>query len=103
MEIVDYTAKDDRNKLRISLVPTQIIRAIAAVRMYGTKKYKDPDNWLMIEPERYRDALLRHLLAYLDNPTAVDDESGLPHLYHVACNVAFLIDLEKDFWEPLDK
>ena len=103
MEIIDYTAKDDRNKLRISLVPTQIIRAIAAVRMYGTEKYKDPDNWLMIEPERYRDALLRHLLAYLDNPTAVDSKSGLPHLYHAACNIAFLIDLEKDYWNPLDK
>lgn len=103
MEDVDYTAKHDRGKLRISLVPTQIIRAIAAIRMYGTEKYDDPDNWKWVGAERYRDALLRHLLAYIDEPAALDTESGLPHLWHAACNMAFLIDLEKDLWEPLDK
>lgn len=87
-------AKADAGKLRISLVPTGIIREIAKVRMYGTKKYHDPENWKKVEKERYRDALLRHILAYIDNPDGVDEESGLPHLSHVACNVAFLIELE---------
>ena len=94
--IPDQTAKADKGKLRLSLVPREIIRAIAKVRMFGTEKYKYPDNWRRVEPERYRDALYRHFLAYLDDPHGKDPESGLPILYHVACNCAFLIELEKE-------
>lgn len=91
---MDYTAKHDEGKLQISLVPTQIIRDIAEVRMYGNKKYKDLNNWKVVEKQRYIDALLRHLLAYLDNPNSVDEESGIPHYKHMACNMAFICDLE---------
>ena len=35
----------------------------------------------------------RHLLAYLDDPGGVDRESGLPHLWHLACNVDFSIEI----------
>ena len=86
--------KADGGKLRFTLVPRQIIYDIAKIREYGCKKYKDPDNWKKVEPERYRDAMLRHLFAYLDDPQGVDEESGLKHLWHLACNIAFLCDLE---------
>ena len=89
-------AKADAGKLRLTLVPRSIIRAIAAIRMYGCEKYGDPENWRRVAPERYRDALFRHLLAYLDDPDGVDEESGLPHLWHLACNVAFLCEMEGD-------
>lgn len=36
----------------------------------------------------------RHWLAYLDDPAGTDAESGLPHLWHLACNAAFLIEME---------
>ena len=90
----DQTAKADAGKLRISLVPTQIIRDIAEVRMYGTNKYHEADNWKRVEIERYRDALLRHTLAYLDDPESVDEESGIPHYKHMACNMAFICAME---------
>lgn len=92
----NQTAKADAGKPRLSLVPQQIIYDIAEVREYGVKKYKNPDNWKLVEIERYRDAMFRHMLAYLDNPQGVDDESGLPHLWHLATNVAFLCELEKE-------
>ena len=38
---------------------------------------------------------MRHMMAYLDDPRGVDEESGLPHLWHLACNVAFLCEMEK--------
>lgn len=38
---------------------------------------------------------MRHVVAYLGDPHGVDEESGLPHLWHMACNIAFLIELEK--------
>lgn len=90
----DQTAKADGGKLRPTLVPTGMILAVAAVREYGCKKYSDPDNWKRVEPQRYRDALYRHWLAYLSGETH-DEESGLPHLWHLATNAAFLIELDE--------
>lgn len=87
-------AKADAGKPQLTLVPRAILPAIARVREYGTKKYGDPDNWKQVDKQRYRDAMFRHLLSYLDDPTGTDEESGLPHLWHVACNVAFLCELE---------
>lgn len=91
----NQTVKADAGKLKPTLVPVDLIRAVAEVRMYGNAKYPDggPDNWKQVEPQRYKDALYRHWLAYLDGEM-VDMESGLPHLWHLACNVAFLIELE---------
>lgn len=92
----DQSAKADAGKIQLCLVPREIIRAIARIRMYGNAKYPDggPDNWKAVEPERYRDAAFRHWLAYLDDPQGVDEESGLPHLWHLACNIAFLCEME---------
>lgn len=95
---LNQKAKADAGKPRVSLVPSQIVYDIARIREYGNKKYPEggKDNWKRVEVERYRDAAYRHLLAYIDDPHGVDEESGLPHLWHLACNVAFLCELEKD-------
>lgn len=87
-------AKHDAGKARLSLVPTRIIYAIARIREYGNRKYGDPDNWKTVELQRYRDAAFRHLLDYIKDPEGVDSESGLPHLWHLACNIAFLCEME---------
>lgn len=92
----DQTAKRDAGKPRLSLVPTEIINCIARVREYGVTKYIDPDNWKRVSTDRYHDALFRHVIAYINDPTSVDEESGLPHLWHIATNCAFLCELEKD-------
>ena len=99
---MNQNAKADKGKLKLTLVPTEIIRDIAVIREYGNNKYPNggKDNWKSVEPERYRDAAYRHMLAYVDNPVSIDDESGYPHLWHLACNVSFLCDLEKErFYE----
>lgn len=87
-------AKADEGKPRLSLVPRKIIWDIARIREYGNKKYGDPNNWRKVEPQRYRDAAYRHFLRYLDDPSGVDEESGLPHLWHLATNISFLCELE---------
>lgn len=93
----NQTIKADAGKLKLSLVPTEIIKAIARVRMYGNNKYPtgSPDNWKEVEIQRYRDALLRHIILYIESPYGLDEESGLPHLEHIACNVAFLCEKQK--------
>lgn len=90
----DQTAKADAGKAKLTLVPNQIIWDIARIREYGTNKYHDPDNWKRVEKERYKDAAYRHWLAYLEDEKSVDEESGLEHLWHLACNIAFLCEME---------
>lgn len=91
----NQAAKADGGKPRPTLVPVSLIHAVTAIREYGTAKYHDPENWRKVEKQRYKDALYRHWLAYLSGEEK-DQESGLPHLWHVACNVAFLIEMETE-------
>lgn len=94
-------AKADAGKLPMNLVPTQINRDIAQVRQYGNEKYGDPDNWRKVDKIRYAAALERHLLAYKDylngDDDGLDKESGIEHYKHMACNMAFICEMER--WE----
>ena len=83
-------AKEDKGKLQMSIVPPEIITAIAEVRRYGLQKYADPLNWQRLDPSMLHEALLRHCVALWTDWTARDPESGLPHLWHLATNAAFL-------------
>lgn len=91
--VMDQDAKADKGKVRPTLVPPSLVLAVAKIREYGCRKYNDPENWRRVEPQRYRDALYRHLPAYFGGEKN-DEESGLPHLHHAACNIAFLIEME---------
>lgn len=89
----DQSKKADANKMRASIIPLDILTAIAAVREYGIEKYNTVDGWKEVKAVRYYDALFRHMIAMQGNLNAVDEESGLLHLWHVACNAAFLCAL----------
>jgi len=89
--------KADAGKAQLTLVPRRIIWDIAQVRMYGVNvKYPETgrDGWKTIDKQRIQDAMMRHMLRYLDDPDGVDEDSGLPHLWHLAVNVAFLCEME---------
>lgn len=86
-------AKDIKGKPRLALVPPKLIEAVAEIRAYGTEKYGDPENWKKVDAVYYEDALYRHWLEYLKDRNSVDAESRMPHLWHAACNLAFLIEM----------
>ena len=92
----DQAAKADAGKPQLTLVPPQILYDVAEVREYGIKKYGDPENWCKVDIWRYTNALFRHLLKFIANPKSVDDESGIPHYKHIACNIAFICELMTD-------
>lgn len=96
MDKPDQQAKADQGKPHPSYVPVALIEGVMAVREIGTKKYGDPNNWKQVEPERYHEALLRHTLAAWNDPYKVDPESGLPHIAHVATNIAFLLEMKEE-------
>ena len=87
--------KYDGGKLRMSLVEPEFVTGLAEVLTYGSVKYT-ADSWQHLEnaEERYRDALLRHLYAYLSGEVN-DQESGLSHLKHISANVMFLEHFER--------
>ena len=96
--------KNDNGKLKLSRVPPELIEAVAKVRDFGDRKYTDPENWKHISPERWHEALLRHVLAIWNDPMHIDEESSLPSLWHVACNAAFLCStLTDDLKKKLEK
>ena len=90
---INTEAKQDTGKLQIQYVPPAIIESVARVREYGNMKYGDPDNWRTVAWERYFAAMLRHTIAMIRDPMSYDEESGLLHLDHVACNVAFILEI----------
>jgi len=94
--IREQEAKFDAGKPRLSLVPPALIEAVGAIRTYGTQKYGDPENWRQVSTERYKDALMRHITAWLRDPESVDEESGYRHLWHAACNIAFILEVEHE-------
>ena len=89
-------AKYDNGKPRISLVPPEIVTAVAEVREFGKRKYADSEDWRSVPREKWQEALLRHVLAMWNNPLAIDEESGLPVIWHVATNAAFLCAAYRD-------
>ena len=96
---VHEVAKADKGKIQPTLVSPDLVKAVAEIRMFGTEKYHDPDNWKEVEPQRYLDALYRHLLAYIGGEEC-DLESGLSHLAHMGCNISFLLDKDyKEKWQ----
>ena len=94
MDKVTDGLKHDGGKPRLDLVPPEIIEAVGAVMTHGAEKYGE-GSYRNVEPKRYRAALMRHICQWLRDPYGIDEDSGLPHLYHIACNVAFLLEIDK--------
>ena len=89
-------AKADQGKPHPSYCPVELIKGVVAVREHGTAKYGDPENWRKVSADRYHEAILRHVLEIWEDPFAVDPDSGLYHLQHIATNIAFLLQMRKE-------
>jgi len=88
-------AKDDNGKIMLSLIEPQFIKGTAKVLTIGAKKYS-VGNWKKCEDrQRYEDALLRHIYDYLQG-NKCDEETGVSHLYHAACNLMFLDAFDRE-------
>lgn len=86
--------KHDDGKPRWDLLPFDALEEVAEVLEYGARKYA-ARNWEKgMAWGRLLRAAIGHLASWAKGKPR-DDESGLPHLAHAACNVLFLLALTK--------
>lgn len=83
--------KFDEDKVRMDLIPVSMLTGVGKVLTFGAKKYGDRNWEAGIKWSRVYAAALRHLMAWWGGEE-YDQESGLPHLYHATCCLAFLIE-----------
>lgn len=68
------------------------LQGVNAVLDYGKAKYGSRGGWKQVDIERYRSAQARHRRSVMiDGLLAKDDESGLLHQMHEACNALFIL------------
>lgn len=85
--------KFDQGKRRVDLVPTEAINALAEVLTAGAVKY-GTHNWRKgMDWSRVYGAAQRHMLAFWGGDD-IDEESGMPHLWHALTNMAFLVSYQ---------
>ena len=86
--------KFDSGKPRMDLVPPEMEEAVAQVLAFGASKYGER-NWEHgMKWGRPYAALKRHINAWWGGEDT-DDETGMSHLWHAACCIAFLVSYEK--------
>lgn len=96
MDKPNQQPKADQGKPHPSYCPVELIKGVVAVREHGTAKYGDPENWRKVSADRYHEAILRHVLEIWEDPFAVDPDSGLYHLQHIATNISFLLKMRRE-------
>jgi len=83
--------KFDTGKPDMTLVPMALKEAVAKVMGFGCAKY-GRDNWKAgegLDWHRPMAAAMRHLDKHNEG-MLIDEESGMPHIWHAATNIAFL-------------
>lgn len=95
--------KADEEKVRMDLLPPELLFAVADILTFGAKKYQDR-NWEKgMRWGRPFAAMMRHMWAWWGGKTATsenfllgdfDMETGRSHLWHAGCCLAFLIAYE---------
>lgn len=94
--------KHDKGKARMDLLPYDALIEIARVLGFGAQKYT-AGNWAKgINYSRLIAAAERHLGEYKEGRDN-DEESGIDHIAHAACNLVFLLWMQKHHPELDDR
>ena len=85
--------KNDQGKIRMELIPPELMIAVGDILTSGAIKYDDR-NWEHgMDWSRVYGAMLRHQNAWWSGEDT-DPETGRSHLWHVACCATFLLTYE---------
>lgn len=92
----------NEGKNRLDLVPTSLIEEVGKVLTFGANKYGANNYKSGMQWSKCIASLKRHLVAF-ENGIDYDEESGLLHLSHLACNVTFLLEYYKIYPQGDDR
>lgn len=86
--------KFDEGKTPFELLPPELLFGVSEVLEFGAKKYA-ARNWeLGMSWGRVFGALMRHMWKWWGGEST-DQETGMSHLWHAGCCIAFLIAYEQ--------
>lgn len=86
---MDDGVRENKGKLKWSLVSWRALEPMVRVLMFGAQKYDD-HNWKKgLSYVEITESLQRHLNAFIDGEDD-DPESTLAHVGHILCNAMFL-------------
>lgn len=90
----ELASRLNTGKPKLSFIPLWTLFGEAKVWEHGAQKY-EAHNWRKGQPwTQCYDSLMRHLNEWLSG-NDIDEESGLPHLDHAACNLRMLLTYRK--------
>ncbi|MCH9665951.1 MAG: DUF5664 domain-containing protein [Gammaproteobacteria bacterium] len=97
-QLTEAEVKQDQGKTDMTLLPLPGLEATAKVLNFGAKKYL-PWSWrdhpTPATIKRYEAAMMRHLLAH-NYGEELDEDSGLSHISHIACNALIILSLQAE-------
>jgi len=94
--------KFDEGKVRVDLLPSESLFAVAEVLTFGASKYGE-HNWRKgMAWSRLYAAAQRHMMKWNAGETH-DEESGKNHLAHACVNLLMLLSYEKSCRELDDR
>ena len=86
--------KDDTDKVRMELIPPELLTGVGDILTFGATKYADRNWEAGMKWSRVFGALMRHMWAWWSGENK-DQETGRSHLWHAGCCIAFLIAYEE--------
>jgi len=86
--------KFDGGKPRMDLLPPELMEGVADVLTFGAQKYGERNWELGMNWGRPYAALMRHMIAWWGGEDN-DPETGMSHLAHAGCCIAFLMAFER--------
>lgn len=91
--VTSEAVKFDAGKSPLGLISRTALEEEAKVLAFGAGKY-GTHNWRSgMDFSRLADAALRHVYAFVDGED-FDSETGLSHLAHARCCLAFLLEYQ---------
>lgn len=96
IDVAEFTegVKFDQGKAPYHLLPPELLDGVAQVLAFGANKYSERNWEFGMAWSRPFGALMRHMWSWWRGESK-DPETGMSHLWHAGCCIAFLMAYEQ--------